>query len=159
MFFRKKKRKPMSTKRFFILFGIILVTFIFLKIWEFHWPSSTVILDGQQLHVLVANTPDHLYKGLSNRKSLSPYDGMLFLFSFSGSQKIVMRHMNFPLDIVWIEKGKIVHIEQQALPDNRPENQLTIFQSLHPATVVLELPAGWVAAHGTKIGDIVKIGS
>ncbi len=145
----------MSTKSILILFGIIFIVFIGLKVWEFHWPSINIILDGQRLHMLVANTSDHRFQGLSNRHSLSQYDGMLFVFPSSGLHGIVMRHMDFSLDIVWVENGKIVYIKQNLRPDNRSESQLIVYKPSNPANAVLELPAGWVSIHGTKIGDRV----
>jgi uncharacterized membrane protein (UPF0127 family) len=58
--------------------------------------------------VEVARTPQQLQNGLSNRKTLSPRRGMLFVFSNSEIQSMWMPNMYFPLDIVWINKDRVI---------------------------------------------------
>lgn len=142
---------------------LVAVSFYFL----FLDPTSKkIILNNHTLHVLVANTPEERYRGLSDRHSLSPYDGMLFTYIGSlpndpvdpSFLTIVMREMNFPIDIVWVSRGIIVDIVQNAPPERGvDEDKLRRFESRVPAQVIIELPVGGVQKYGLKIGSEVSL--
>jgi len=140
---------------------IFLVAFLFsavgLWFWGWRWPTAVVELEGKRLHVLVAKSPRHQYRGLGRRDTLSPYDGMLFVFPITHRVGIVMRDMRFPLDIVWLDKGEVVDIAPSVpLEPGLDESELTVYRPRLPANAVLELPAGWAEAHGLKIGDRLR---
>ena len=84
-----------------VIFVLIAISFLGLKLWQIHWPTATVEFKGHVLDVQVAGTLYQTYKGLGDRDSLAPYDGMLFFFDFPKKPGIVMRDMRFPIDIVW----------------------------------------------------------
>ncbi len=131
-------------------FGILFLLFIFIQIKNyFYWPKTAVRLKDQDLQVLVASTPSHRYKGLSKRKDLGEYDGMLFVFSVPDKYGFVMRDMNFSLDIIWLNRGVVVDIAKNL----SPLNQDFIYYPRAKANLVLELPAGWVDKNNLKIGD------
>ena len=128
-----------------------------MQFWKYHWSTTEISLKGQNLNVLVAKTIYQHRKGLGGRKSLSPYDGMLFVFQFSRKEGFVMRDMKFPIDIVWFDGGKVVDIAPNLPLDNVPEEQLRRYYPRADANVVLELPAGWAMAHELKIGNRLEI--
>lgn len=141
----------------FVVIAAFFLSAIFLFFWQYHWPTVTVQLAHTKLEVLVAKTPKHWYEGVGGRKSLEPYDGMLFLFDGSSRQAMVMRDTLFPLDIIWLDHGVVVDIAPHVQPEiDRPEAQLTRYYPRANANMVLELPAGWVLEHGLKIGDLLS---
>jgi uncharacterized membrane protein (UPF0127 family) len=64
-----------------------------------------------------------------------------------------MKDMRFPLDIIWIRAGRIVQIERNA-PPLAPAGPERVYTAT--AELVLEVPAGFVAARKIQVGDPVK---
>ncbi len=122
-----------------------------------HWPEANIKLAGQELRVLVAKDSYHLIKGLGGRKDLGGYDGAIFIFNEFGKHAIVMRDMEFKIDIIWLANGKVVDIAPDVPLDTASEANLKRYYPRVEANVVLELPAGWVGENGVKIGDILEV--
>lgn len=143
-----------------IAFAIIVICFVILKIYNYcHWPEAIITVSNSPIKVLVADTPEHWLKGWSDRRDMGGYDGMLFKFLARDSYAMVMRDMEFALDIIWLDDSKIVDMAPNVAPeDGRSEAQLTVYRPRLPATAVLELPAGFIAQKGLKIGDTVDLG-
>jgi len=119
-------------------------------------PRTTVVIAGRaRVSAEVARTDRERELGLSNRPSLGPGEGMLFLFGGVGPASIWMKDMRFPLDILWIREGRIVMIRERANP-LRPDRPPEI--STAEADSVLEVPAGFAAARGLSVGDAVRVG-
>ena len=79
---------------------------------------------------------------------------MLFVYSDHLTRTYWMKGMRFPIDIVWIDRGRVTGVVRNApVPHGRPP----LYSSVGPADHVLEMPAGWAARHGTKRGDPVSI--
>lgn len=139
----------------FYFFVVFIVSAIFLFFWQrLYWPDARVSLKGQTLHVLVADSIYHQRKGLGNRASLSPYDGMVFPFGMLGRHVFAMRDMNFPIDIIWLKDGEVVDFAPnvQIEPEHTEESYIH-YTARTDDNMVLELPAGWAIAHELKIGD------
>jgi len=100
----------------------------------------------------VVSTPEQLYQGLSHRTSLPEGHGMLFLLKEAGLHAFCMRDMLFSIDIIWIAGGKVVGIA----PDLSPSFQGNITPPV-PVRLVLEVPGGFAARHGLKVGDPVTL--
>ncbi len=141
-----------------IILALVVISFFSLKLYSLHWPEANIKLAGQNLRVLVAKDSYHLIKGLGGRESLGEYDGMIFVFNNMGKQGIVMRDMEFKIDIVWIKNGEIVDIAPDVkLEPNVSEANLTRYYPRIEANVVLELPAGWVEEYGLRLGDRLEV--
>lgn len=113
-----------------------------------------VAVGGQALTVDLATTPAEREQGLSGRKSLAENEGMLFVFPQDGAYKFWMKEMNFPLDIIWLSvDGTVVYIEPGLAPSTYPNS----YGPTGPARYVLEVNAGFAAAHGLKVGDHVAL--
>ncbi len=152
----EKIEKPTREwKRSYTIFLVIfLLGAIGAKVWQYRSPKSIIILKDAPLNVLVADTPLLRFRGLGGRASLGKYDGMLFLFPESGRHGIVMRDMEFSIDVVWFFNGEVVDIAQNlALQPGVPEDHLRGYFPRIDADTVLELPAGWAKVHDVKIGD------
>lgn len=136
----------------------ISLSYLGLKIWQLHWPDAYLELDGQKLHVLVADNIGHQIKGLGGRDSLGKYDGMIFVYNNYSRSGFVMRDMRFAIDIVWFKDGRVIDIAPNApVEPGVPEKQLRVYYPRAEANLVLELPAGWADKHWLKIGDELKV--
>lgn len=152
---KPKLQVPFSIK---IVLSLFLVSIIGVQAFRFYWPTADIEVDGHVLRVQVADNNYRHFKGLSGRDSLEPYDGMLFIFSTESKYAFVMRGMKFPLDIIWFNKGEVVDIAPNVPPeDGVPEAELKRYLPRKPATMVLEVPAGWTAKNELKIGDRLSV--
>lgn len=148
----RKTQDNKIKKSHIITLGIVLLAGILLRVWQFHYDTTHVVLKGQDLHVQLAKTPKQWYKGLGVRETFGEYDGMLFLFPFYEKHTLVMRDMHFSIDMVWLSGGKVVDIapEVPVEPQDRP------YMPREDNNAVLELPAGWAKAHNLQIGDSLE---
>ena len=65
-----------------------------------------------------------------------------------------MKDMKFAIDMVWIASDEaVVGMFTNVAPDTYPKS----FAPDGVARYVLELPAGYVAAHGVKVEDAVGL--
>jgi uncharacterized membrane protein (UPF0127 family) len=116
--------------------------------------SSQIVLDGVNLSVEIASTPEAQQKGLSGRDPLPLNHGMLFVFSSEGTYGFWMPDMKFSLDIIWFNAQLQVVYIQQNLPPCPPAPQTCpIYTPPVNALYVLEVDAGFVQAHNVSIGD------
>jgi len=122
--------------------------------------ETAVITVGEtDLRVDLAITPEQQQLGLGYRNGLDDGTGMLFVGSAPRTRTFWMKGMRFCLDIIWIENGEIVGAAESVCPD--PEGTLDAdrarFESGVPVTHVLEVPAGWMQAHGYGPGTPVDL--
>jgi uncharacterized membrane protein (UPF0127 family) len=118
--------------------------------------STQIVLDGVNLYVEIASTPEAQQRGLSGRTSLAPNHGMLFDFTSEGegTYGFWMPDMRFPLDIIWFNAQRQVVYIQQNLPPCPPAPQACpVFAPPVNALYVLEVNAGFVQAHNVSLGD------
>lgn len=138
--------------------GVIITmvaTALILRGINFYTKNGKVEIGGQTFKVEVVKDSWELEKGLGGRKSLAENRGMLFIFPKEDYYQFWMKGMNFSIDIIWINQGKIVDIKEKApiptthlLDSYRPES---------PAKYVLEINAGLSEKYGFKVGDEVKM--
>jgi len=116
---------------------------------------QTVTIGGKTISVEIASSATRQEQGLSQRQSLAPDSGMLFVFAKYQTPKFWMKDMLFPLDIIWIRDREIVGYEQ-SLPPAGP-NPLATYEPLRPVNYVLEVKAGFVRENNIKVGDRVSL--
>lgn len=112
------------------------------------------------LLVEVADTPEKRGVGLSGRDSLPENEGMLFVFEKKDvSVPFWMKDMRFPIDMIWINDGKVDQFLEniQPQPENTPENKLRFYVSYNLIDYVLEVNAGFVAKSKIAVGDPVEL--
>ncbi len=111
-------------------------------------------INGQELDVEVATTSAEIVRGLSGRDSLD-LDGMLFVFPIPGKQNFWMKDMRFPLDLLWINNGKVIDILRNVPPPEpgTPDSQLKTYSSPGTVSHVLELPAGAASRLGVEVSS------
>jgi uncharacterized membrane protein (UPF0127 family) len=116
--------------------------------------APTVSINGHVIRVTVADTDESRMKGLGERASLAPDEGMLFLFPYSARHAIWMKDMRFAIDVAWLlADGTIIDMKTDLSPDTYP----SAFAPRTPARSVLELPAGFLRTRGIEEGDRVEV--
>jgi uncharacterized membrane protein (UPF0127 family) len=107
----------------------------------------------------MADTPDTRRTGLSKRGALQANTGMLF--DIPGP--FWMKDVKFALDIVYLDKqGTIIETGHMPAPpagsERVPDWLMPRYRSTSGKTAnALEMPGGWVSAHGAQPGDRVEI--
>ena len=120
-------------------------------------PGRQLTIGATTLTVDIADTDALRAHGLSDRTSLPPLSGMLFTFPAVHRPNFWMHGMLFGLDFVWINSGKVVGITENIPPPAATNNQPLIVRPDVFADWILEVPAGFIAAHGIKVGDEVVL--
>ncbi len=120
-----------------------------------------VVIGGHPVQVELARSVDEKARGLGGRDRLAAGHGMLFVFDEPQSPTFWMLGMRFALDFVWIRGGRIVELTRDvppAPPGATEESGLlrTLVPKL-PVDLVLEVPAGTIAAKRWSTGDAVEV--
>ena len=110
---------------------------------------------GVKIPVEVADTLKKRSLGLGKRTSLKKGWGMLFVFEKLKPHRFWMKDMQFPLDIIWLDNHRIVHIIHNAKPSNS-KGEPEVMTSPVPVNFVLEIAAGRAAKFRLKTGQRMK---
>ena len=97
----------------------------------------------------VAVTEAEKEKGLMNRPSLAENRGMVFVFRPARQITFWMKDTLISLDMIFINKGKIIKIAKNA----QPNQTSTLYSSGSNVTEVLEVNGGFADKHMIKVGD------
>ncbi|WP_424016294.1 DUF192 domain-containing protein (plasmid) [Halorientalis pallida] len=127
-------------------------------------PTHSVVFtsgDGkviQTIDVWTAETPAEQHEGLSNtsRDNLPENTGLLFSYDSESERSIVMREMQYPLDVVFIgADGQVTSVQQAMVePTGTAERDLQLYTA--DAQYILEIPEG-TASEAIKPGVSVEI--
>jgi uncharacterized protein len=122
------------------------------------YAQAEVVIHGHVFRVDVADTPEKQTLGLGGRRELGPLQGMLFIYADRGRQAFWMHGMFIPIDMIWLDNRRVVHIASDVPPPapGTPDAQLPTYQPEAPANFVLELAAGRARAVGLHVGDRVQ---
>lgn len=137
-------------KKIFLLVSVLILCSCSKKSNNF----QSVLINDKIIKVDVADTLESRYKGLSGKQELCADCGMLFVFPDKAVRTFVMRSMNFPLDIIWIDGDEIKKVSKN-LPPEGP-NPAINYSSDVPANYVLEVNGGFADENGIKYGDKFK---
>jgi hypothetical protein len=129
---------------------------------EYDRTTVTVVEDGTNetlatVEVRVADTYEKRYTGLSDTESLGRNEGMLFVHDAEDQRAYVMRKMDFPIDIVFVDgNGTITEIHHAELP---PEGTSGDDLKRYSGTgkYVLEVPYGFTNDSCIEEGDRIRI--
>jgi hypothetical protein len=95
-------------------------------------------VNGKTFSLEIADTKEKMERGLSGRASLATNTGLLFIFDKPGIYSFWMKEMNFPIDIIWLDKNKkILGTTKNLLPNSYPQ----IFYSPTSTSYALEINA------------------
>ncbi len=129
----KNKRLIIIVVVFFIL--IIINSDRILNLWTSK-KTETIIISDKTFNLEIADDPKEMAQGLSGRPSLAKSTGLLFVFDQPGRYGFWMKDMNFPIDIVWLDKNKkILGVSKNLQPDSYPQ----IFYSPTSTSYALEI--------------------
>lgn len=117
--------------------------------------GPTITVNQQIFNLYEAKTEKDMETGLSNRSSMPDNYGMIFIFKKPGIYGFWMRKMKFGIDIIYINKNKVVQVFSDLLPPS-PGSNLTIYKPREAADTVLEINAGLAKKYNIKKGDSVK---
>jgi len=119
-------------------------------------PTTQLLINGVALIVEVARTDAARAQGLSDRESMPANAGMLFIFDKPGRYEFWMNRMNFPLDFIWLNQGKVMEISQNIpAPSLAKPRPVTLTPSV-AIDAVIEVNAGWTQEHGVSLGQTVE---
>ncbi len=133
---------------------------------RFSFPESStapqrvsVAIQNREFNAEIADTIATRNHGLSDRASLPQDAAMLFVFQIPGPYGFWMKDMHFPIDIIWIRRGKIIGFSENLPPPAPGTSMLKLPSYYPPGTVdrVLEINAGLVKKYGIAVGDPVAV--
>jgi len=105
-----------------------------------------------RVQVEVAATPSARALGLMYRRRLSPNAGMLFVFPDEAVRRFWMKNTFLPLDMIFLDRTRrVVGVVENATPLSS-----AALGPDAPAMYVLEVHAGFVAAHGIAPGTTAE---
>jgi len=145
--------------KIWLVIGILSVGSLFLGCFVFTAQAGNhgnqVCFARKCINVEVVQKEEELHRGLQNRKSLAPNNGMLFVFEKSWPYAFWMKDTLIPLDMIWMDYARrIVHIEHNVPPceaDPCPR-----YPPGHEALYVLEINAGYADKFKLKLGDTAE---
>lgn len=112
---------------------------------------SQILVGDTPYLVEVARTPHQQSQGLMFRDTLDVGRGMLFVGQEQSGKGIWMKNTKIALDVLFFDQGgTLVHINENTPPCTA--DPCPAYFSPVPATHILELAAGQVAAHGISKG-------
>lgn len=162
--------KSNSTKKILLAFiRVIVIVAIALSVvwmWSFinvyllyspysSYKKEQVLIKSSLFVGYVADTAEKRTQGLSGKTFLPSNTSMLFEFDTPDIYGIWMKDMNFPIDIIWLDKNKtIVNLISSADPGSYPH----VFYPPKDSLYVIEVRAGLIKDKGLKLGDEILFG-
>lgn len=140
-----------------MFFGIIiLILFLSMVIAFFSKNKNKVCVNNNCFEVEVALTLREKSRGLMFKQELAENAGMFFIYDKEDIYSFWMKNMNFPLDIIWINRDKkIVHIEKNLQPCQ--DDNCQGVKSKEKAMYILEINSGLTEKLKIKEGDSIVI--
>lgn len=123
-------------------------------------PPKEVLVNGHTIPVEVVNSEVKRSKGLGGKKSLEEGNGMLFVFEGKDIKPpFWMKDMNFAIDIIWINDGKVAQITRDIPPPKESLSNADLKLYLPDSSIdyVLEVNAGYSREVGIKVGDMIDL--
>lgn len=118
-------------------------------------PMVRAVFRSVTVRAVVAADPMTRGRGLSETPSLCAGCGMIFVYPGPQNLRFIMRDMRYPLDFIWIRGELVIGVTENAPPEG--PTPTVVYASPQPADKVLEVNAGFCAAHGIRPGDLVRI--
>jgi len=152
-------------KKILFLFALLLIVvagLYFLKDYiitgetlPFSTKNSIVTIRNHSFNVFMATSQKEQEIGLSETKTLSSDQGMIFIFEKPDYYAFWMKNMKFAIDIIYINEDKITTIKSNVQPSKNDTANLTIYIPEKPSDKVLEIQAGLSEEYGFQSGDKV----
>lgn len=147
----------------FLLVGILILAFLarYLYDKQKYVSTPTPIVNNNTLKIgetrvnfKPAKTSEEITLGLGGTTHLDDYEGMLFYLAANTNTSFWMKDMLIPIDIIWINDGKVTGIEKSVEPQpDTPDYKLELYPSPGGVDYVLEVNAGFSKKNNIKVGD------
>lgn len=137
---------------FMIVVGLGIAAFAWVK--SSAGRAQTVKVGDTDFIAFVADTDLRKAQGLSGHAPLGEREGMIFEFGLPTESPFWMQGMLFPLDFIWISRGEVVGVTENALPMS--ETGFMLYRPPMFVDRVLEVNAGTVEKFGIMPGDRVR---
>ena len=122
--------------------------------------DTKISVVSRDVYVEIVSDPASITKGLSGRKDIGKNQGMLFDSGYENTYPAFwMKDMKFAIDIIWIDDGRVVHIDEHVQPPTPGTADFEIPKYRPPVPVdhVLEVPAGFSNQNSIAVGDLVNL--
>jgi uncharacterized membrane protein (UPF0127 family) len=114
--------------------------------------KALVIFGRDTVVAEVAQTPEQRERGLMYRQQVPDGTGMLFVFAEEQEITFWMSNTYVSLDVAFMDANlNVVDIQQMEA------QTLDYHDSRAPAMYGLEVPKGWLSAHGVRVGDRARL--
>ena len=149
--------RKIKSARYFFAFSIIFCLLLSSPLQAKEW-WNVQVKDFTITAEVVRSLADQRL-GLGNRFFLPNNQGMLFYYNKPGTRIFWMKNMHFPIDIIWLQDGRILHIERDVPPPQKgkADSQLKQYGFGILADMVLEVPAGFSKRHSLAMGQFLQI--
>ncbi len=107
---------------------------------------------------LNASISDNFIKrmvGLMYTESINTNECMLFIFTTESKYGIWMYKMNFPIDIIWLDKDKSIIDIKENIPACKSMFNCPVYYPKYKSKYIIELSAGYIKNY--KIDKNTKI--
>ena len=118
---------------------------------------AKVRIGSTEWRVELALTPEARELGMGGRTSAPEGTGMLFVHPSPGYYGVWMKDCHVPLDVAFISRNLIVVSIRTMDVEDDPANPRITYQSEHPVSYYLEVPAGAFARANVHIGNHVEL--
>lgn len=118
--------------------------------------TQTAKIENKTFNLAIVTTEKEKQIGLSTQKSINNNQAMLFLFDTPSYYSFWMKDMKFPIDILFINKDKIVDIYTNLKPFKENETPIIVTPK-ESSDKVLEIKAGLSEKYNFKKGSKVEI--
>lgn len=143
-------------KYLLIIVAVLTVVFIAGFIWFSNQKKPQAKINNKTFALYVAKSGKDKEIGLSKYNKISENQGMIFQFEKDGFYPFWMKEMKFPIDIIYINDGKIVTVYKNVPTPSSSNPSPPIYTNLEPADTVLEVNAGLSQKYNFKEGDKVS---
>jgi len=104
----------------------------------------------------IAATGQQKITGLMKHFELDTDSGMLFVYEKPQVIDIWMKDMNFPIDIIWLDKKKKVVGTKENVQPCVPGQDCSSYGAGKSSKYVLEINAGLIEEYGLSLDDIIE---
>lgn len=133
-------------KKILLFLGLLLLAGCARHVVTFEGAQGSVSID-----IEIADDDEERQRGLMFRDTLAPDEGMLFVFPDMQRRTFWMKNVRIPLDMIFIDSNYNVNEVKSDLQPCRKEPCL-VYPSEYPAQYVVEVNAGFAAAHNISRG-------
>ena len=140
-----------------ILLIIIIIILSFLGLRKNNTHNSSAEISGVKFNLEIAQTDKQKEVGLAKYKNIQKNFAMYFPFERKDYYSFWMKDMKFPIDILYIDNGRIVAIFKNVQNPKTNNEKLIVYKPEKLADSVLEISAGLSDEYGFKIGDKLLI--